>query len=88
MFVPLWLIFLATGLIMAVATVVWAVRTNQFEDQQRARFIPLRGLDHEALTRRPSQRFWAHYAGMWAVVAMGVAAMGAALILTVKGFIN
>lgn len=44
MFVPLWLIFLVSGTLMAVATVLWAIASRQFDDQQRARFLPLVGL--------------------------------------------
>ena len=41
MFIPLWLVYLFTGTLMAVLTLLWAVRGRQFEDQDRARFIPL-----------------------------------------------
>jgi hypothetical protein len=44
MFVPLWLIFLVSGTVMAVAAVLWAIASRQFDDQQRARFLPLVGL--------------------------------------------
>lgn len=50
MFIPLWLFYLLSGTIMAVVTLVWAVRNRQFEDQDRARFIPLAGLTPEELS--------------------------------------
>ena len=72
MFVPVWLTFLATGLAMAVGTVVWAVSTRQFEDQDRARFIPLLGLEGDGLAARtPRRRPWVHVChGL--IVAMGL----------------
>ncbi len=41
MFVALWLSFLLTGIAMAVGVVIWAVKTRQFEEQERARYLPL-----------------------------------------------
>jgi cbb3-type cytochrome oxidase maturation protein len=56
MFVPVWLIFMSTGLLMAVFTLVWSVKTRQFDDQQRARYLPLAGLSAEELARQPIVR--------------------------------
>lgn len=44
MFIPLWLVYLLSGTVMAVLTLLWAVRTRQFEEQDRARYIPLASL--------------------------------------------
>ena len=53
MFVPLWIIFLFTGLLMAVFAVTWGIRGRQFDDQDRARFLPLVGLAAEEIERTP-----------------------------------
>ncbi len=82
MFVPLWLIFLGSGLLMAVLTVVWAIRTHQFDDQNRARFLPLTGMTEEELTQEPKRRFRAEYIGTWTMVALGLGSIAGALVLT------
>jgi len=51
MFVPLWLVFLASGTLMALLALGWGVQTRQFEDQDRARYLPLVGLSPEELSR-------------------------------------
>jgi len=76
MFVPLWLVYLGTGTLMAVLTLVWAMRSRQFEDQDRARFLPLAGLEAEAV--RPARR--ASRVERWAIVA--VLACGALALLS------
>ena len=83
MFVPLWLVFLSSGLLMAVITVVWAIRKRQFEDQGRARYIPLAGLSAAECEARPASKHRAEIAGVWALVFVGSAAIVACLLLTV-----
>lgn len=83
MFVPFWLIFLGSGLVMAAGTVVWAIRSGQFDDQQRARFIPLAGLSGDELTREPTRRRRSDYAGVFTMLFVGVGAILAALALVV-----
>jgi len=83
MFVPLWAIFLVSGLAMAVITVVWAIRTRQFEEQGRARFIPLAGLTAEEFAARPARKHRAEILAVWALLLVGSAAIGACLLLTV-----
>lgn len=84
MFVPLWVIFLLSGLIMAVFTVVWASRTRQFEDQHRARFIPLSGLTEEDLAHKPLKRYKAEYVGMCTLLTVGLFALGAGFLLALQ----
>jgi len=81
MFVPLWLFFLGTGTIMAVVTLVWAMRTNQFEDQDRARFLPLAALSPEELCATPRPRRAARL-GIYAVLLCGgLALLGTAVVV-------
>ncbi len=54
MFVSFWLIFLGTGLLMAALTVVWGIRNHQFEDQDRARYLPLADLTAEDYATPPA----------------------------------
>ena len=37
-----WIILTLTGISASVAAFLWAIRTGQFSDQGRARFLPLR----------------------------------------------
>ena len=41
MYYPFFLAYILTGLFIGVAAFVWALRTGQFSDQQRARFLAL-----------------------------------------------
>lgn len=84
MFVPLWVIFLSTGLIMAVVTVLWASRSRQFEDQHRARFIPLAGLSAEEIAYQPDKNFRAERVGVFALLLVGLAALLAGLMLAIR----
>ena len=84
MFVPLWLVFLLSGLIMAVYTIVWGIRSRQFEDQDRARFLPLVDLtaDDFAEPRKLGHR--AEYIAVCAMLASGILALGAGLLLALR----
>ena len=83
MFVPVWIVFLFTGLVMAVFAVTWGIRSRQFDDQQRARFLPLVGMaQRDAEAGASSHR--AELAAVWILVGVGVAAMLSALILTLR----
>jgi hypothetical protein len=83
MFVPFWLIFLATGLVMAVFAVVWGIRTSQFDNQDRARFIPLFGLNENELSKE-APRHRADYVAVMVLVGVGMSAMGAGLFLALR----
>ena len=41
MFVTFWIFFLTTGTLMALFTLMWAIHSKQFEEQDRARYLPL-----------------------------------------------
>ena len=75
-FVPLWLIFLASGLVISVLALLWASRTRQFEQQDRARFLPLHGLEARAYARDAGPRRAG--AGTW--VTLTLTGLGGVLI--------
>ena len=83
MFIPIWLFFLITGLFMAVFVIIWAVKTRQFEDQDRARYIPLRGLSEEELKKDPP-RINATLIGNLVVLASGIVTIGLTFYIVVK----
>jgi nitrogen fixation-related uncharacterized protein len=84
MFVPLWLIFLVSGLAMSIFAVVWGIRSRQFEDQDRARYLPLVGLTSEELAAQPKDTHRVDYAAMCAMLAVGLAALCAGFILALR----
>ena len=82
MFIPFWLIFLLSGTLLAVVTIVWAIRSRQFDDQDRARYLPLIGLepaDYEP--RRQSRRRGPGYYVTAVLVFSGMAVIWATLFL-------
>jgi hypothetical protein len=81
MFIPLWLFYLLSGTIMAVVTLVWAVRNRQFEEQDRARFIPLAGLTPAELGAPDPPVARAGRIGIAIVVAIGCLALLCSLFL-------
>jgi nitrogen fixation-related uncharacterized protein len=84
MFIPMWVTFVATGVAMAVAVIVWAVRTRQFEESDRARYLPLGDLSAEELAAQPPVRRGAAFYGNLVVILCGLAALGITLALVLK----
>ena len=84
MFVPVWMIFLASGTLMAVLAIVWAIKSDQFEEQDRARYLPLVGLSATEMADQPPIRRGASFYGILAIVACGVVTLAATLALVLK----
>jgi cbb3-type cytochrome oxidase subunit 3 len=84
MFIPVWLTFLLTGIVMAVGVVVWAVRTRQFEESDRARYLPLGDLSAEELATQPPIRRGAGLYANLAVIVSGLIALAVTLALVIK----
>jgi nitrogen fixation-related uncharacterized protein len=84
MFVPFWLIFVTTGLAMSVFTVVWAIRSRQFDDQQRARFIPLAGMTAAELEGKPLRSHRAEYVAVCFMLVMGMLTIVAGFALAMR----
>jgi cbb3-type cytochrome oxidase maturation protein len=43
MYFPYFIAYICIGLVISIPVFVWALKNGQFQDQQRARFLPLRG---------------------------------------------
>jgi len=84
MFVPVWLVFLASGTLMAIVTLVWSIRNHQFDDQERARYLPLTDLSAEELARPPRVRRGANYFGLISILALNAVVIGFTLFLAIK----
>ena len=55
MYYPYFITYITVGFAIAFAVFLWALKSGQFTDQQRARFLPLE--DEPALQNRPVSRF-------------------------------
>jgi hypothetical protein len=75
MFIPVWVVFVVTGLLMAVGTVFWSVRSGQFEEQDRARFLPLGGLSSQQLATPPPVKGKADFYANMAIIVSGLVAL-------------
>ncbi len=84
MFVPLWLIFLTTGTIMAIVAVVGGIRHRQFDDQERARYLPLAGLTAEEMSRQPPIRRGASFWALMVIFLTGLVVMTMTIITVVR----
>jgi nitrogen fixation-related uncharacterized protein len=84
MFVPAWLIFLASGTAMAVLFVLWAIRTDQFEEQDRARYLPLVGLSAKEMSEQPPVRRGASFYAILTIFVCGIVTMAATLAAVLK----
>jgi cbb3-type cytochrome oxidase maturation protein len=84
MFVPVWLYFVGTGTLMAVLTLVWAVRSRQFDDQDRARYLPLAGIPAAELARGPARRSVAARVTVGVMVLSGLFVLGSTLVVVLR----
>jgi nitrogen fixation-related uncharacterized protein len=41
MYLPYFIAYMVSGLVLSVLVLIWALRHRQFRDQQRARYLPL-----------------------------------------------
>ena len=84
MFVPLWVLFLVSGLLMAICTVVWGIRSGQFEDQDRARYLPLAGLTAEEIDAKPATKHRAETIAGSVLILVGLSALSAGMWLALR----
>ena len=69
-----WVVLIAATLLFSLLTFFWALRSGQFSDQERARFLPLRDLppaERAHVKRRPFELY---------MLSVCVLSVGAALI--------
>jgi cbb3-type cytochrome oxidase maturation protein len=84
MFIPLWLVYLFTGTLMAVLTLFWAVRSRQFDDQERARYIPLAALTPAELDTPARRAPTSARVAIGAILAVGFSALILTLIVVLR----
>ena len=84
MYYPYFIIYMLIGLTISAVVLAWAMKTGQFTDQSRARFLPL--ADEPADSRPGGKRVsrlnrYEAY-GLLALVIAGLAASGAVLVFS------
>lgn len=81
MYFPYFVVYILVGLITGLAFFFWAVKNDQFRDQQRARFLPLVGVnDGESAGESRMGRI--ETVGLALLAVGGLAASGAVLIFS------
>ncbi|NIO03378.1 MAG: cbb3-type cytochrome oxidase assembly protein CcoS [Proteobacteria bacterium] len=76
-----WISLTASGILVGILVFLWALKTEQFSDQGRARYLPLRDDFPMAQAQNPSKATGEVYALLF-VIAIGLAAMATTVILT------
>jgi cbb3-type cytochrome oxidase maturation protein len=76
-----WIILVGISLWVSLMAFVWALRSGQFDDQERARYLPLTDESPLALIRQPRKSSAQSYALMM-VAGLGVAGLLGAVILS------
>jgi cbb3-type cytochrome oxidase maturation protein len=66
------IIYLFSGLCFCLFVIIWAVRSHQFQDQDRAKWLPLRDLSDEELNRAPAKRITPSVGMIFVVLLSGV----------------
>jgi cbb3-type cytochrome oxidase maturation protein len=71
MYYPFFIAYILTGLIIGVTVFVWALKTGQFSDQQRARFLAMEETTPKTAPSAKAGRdlYCVVYLGLAAVVA-------------------
>lgn len=75
MYYPFFLAYILTGLFIGVAVFVWALKTGQFSDQQRARFLAMEETAQQTVPSAKAGR------DLYCVFYLALAAIGASFAL-------
>ena len=83
MFYVGWVLFTAAGIIASIAIFIWAIRSGQFADQGRARYLPL-GDDLPPLGDRPKSRVSAEVYALLGVMGVVLISMGVVVFMVIS----
>jgi len=75
-----WIVLTGTGVLVSIGVFIWALRSGQFADQGRARYLPLYETDPLS-PAAASRRFPGAIYALLFVIGIGVIAMLSPLIL-------
>jgi cbb3-type cytochrome oxidase maturation protein len=73
MYYPYFIAYIGIGLAISLGVFFWALKSGQFQDQQRARFLPLR----DDLDSPPSRTSRAHRVEVYGLFFLAVAGLAA-----------
>lgn len=79
MYFPYFIAYISIGLTIGLVVFFWAVKNGQFQDQQRARFIPLRDVSDDGPVKATRIQRWEIY-GLFFLALAGLS-MSAAVLL-------
>ena len=79
MYFPYFLSYMSLGLLMAFLAFFWALKNDQFVDQQRARFLPLEAEDFTTEVKSSRMSRWEIYMLVFLACA-GLAASAAVIV--------
>ena len=82
MYFPYFVSYISIGLVISIVVFIWALRTGQFSDQQRARYLPLEDDPAPTVSRRSRISRYEIYALFFLAFA-GLAASAAVLIYSI-----
>jgi cbb3-type cytochrome oxidase maturation protein len=77
-----WLMLIAVGVGVSIGVFVWALKTGQFTDQQRARYLPLQNEQLE-LPQEQSPRLPAEVYALILIVILGIICFISTITLTI-----
>jgi nitrogen fixation-related uncharacterized protein len=82
-FYQFWIVYATLGLLAAAAIFIWAVKSGQFAEQDRARFIPLR--DDPIFADKPENSpLNPVVVGLAVVLFIGLCIIGMVLIVSIR----
>jgi nitrogen fixation-related uncharacterized protein len=76
-----WIVLTGTGVLASIGVFIWALRSGQFADQGRARYLPLSETDPLSAAA-PSRRLPGAMVVLLFVIGVGLVAMLSPVILT------
>ena len=79
MYYPYFITYMVIGLGISLGVFFWAIKTGQFADQQRARFLPLKGLAQATTTSPKGAGRYEVYA-LWGLAMTGLILTGLILV--------
>ncbi|MBU4319229.1 MAG: cbb3-type cytochrome oxidase assembly protein CcoS [Proteobacteria bacterium] len=72
MYYPYFILYMALGLAISLAVFFWALKSGQFNEQQRARYLPLKDLP-EPQTAGKSGPGRLEFYSLWILAGVGLA---------------
>lgn len=66
------IVYLVAGISFAMFVLIWALKSRQFQEQDRAKWLPLRDLSEEELERPPNKRITPSVAMIFVILISGL----------------